>query len=875
MKLFLKFWVSRKKDFTGKLHIWWDIGKKKIRNRCKKFSNRIAKEKREKRTTLEDKLQKATISTEESEKETVPLIRKEIEELDLNNINGARIRAKALEYQSNEKSSRYFFSLENSRQSKKVIRKLKTPDGRVIKDSRDLLGCIANFYESLYSPEHIDNEKQNALLNTIDRFVPENFKLVLDEPLSADECHKAHINMKSDKSPGSDGLPAEFYNFFWDEIGKALVDVLNFCFNSGLLTESMRLAIISLLYKKGDIELLKNWRPISLLNVYYKIGSKAFANRLQLILPSILNSDQTCSVPGRSIFENLMMARDSIDYCQEKKLPLALIKIDQEKAFDGVNWDFLLKVLERRNFGRKLMSSIKTMYSDVSCQISNNGYLSRKVTLKRGVRQGCPLLYCIVAETLGNLIRQNLKIDGLRLPGSRKEVKISQYADDTTLFLRNNFSVEEAIATIKLYELGSGSKVNYDIGKSCRKWFNKPPYISASPSSPLKWTDSALELLGLEFGTQIAVESCWIKQVEKLTNRLEAWKHRSLSCKALIVNTIALSGLVFVGTIYHIPPAIEKQVNRAFFQFMWAGKNELVSRKKMFQPADKGGQGVVDIHLKTNALHLKFLQSIVDANHDSPWFYFARYNIGFQLFKYFPNAKFLCSNLSPHSLTPTPHYTCLLALCTLFKIVVVFLSAAGTRVNTIYGNILASVYSDILPALAWNAALAKPRQWQIPWEHVRACLSQVPEDDVFWKIYHRVLKTASYLKSWVLNIPESCDQCQQIEDINHVFIDCPIAVSVFTPLQPIFEQLLGTFSVLPSLVLFFEFPNGINRNAKTLCRCLLKVTLHSIWMHRCDRRFEKKASNPLGVVSSKKATIRNRIKFTMSSPSLFAKEFPI
>ena len=105
------------------------------------------------------------------------------------------------------------------------------------------------------------------------------------------------------------------------------------------------------------------------------------------------------------------------------------------------------------------MCFVKTMYTNVSCQISNNGYLSRKVTLNRGVRQGCPLsplLYCIVAETLGNLIRQNLKIDGLRLPGSRKEVKISQHADDTTLFLRNNFSVEEAIATIKLYELGSG-----------------------------------------------------------------------------------------------------------------------------------------------------------------------------------------------------------------------------------------------------------------------------------------------------------------------------------------------------------------------------------------------------------------------------------
>ena len=252
----------------------------------------------------------------------------------------------------------------------------------------------------------------------------------------------------------------------------------------------------------------------------------------------------------------------------------------------------------------------------------------------------------------------------------------------------------------------------------------------------------------------------------------------------------------------------------------------------MFQPPDKGGQGVVDIHLKTNALHLKFLQSIIDTNYDSPWVYFARYNIGFQLFKYFPTAKFLRSNLFPHALTPSPHYTRLLSLCNLYKVVVVSLSAAGTRVNTIYGSILALVYSGILPALAWNAALAKPRQWQIPWEHVRSCLSQGPEEDVLWKIYHRVLKTASYLKSWGLNIPENCDQCQQIEDINHVLIDCPIAVAVFTPLQPIFEQLLGTFSVLPSLVFFFEFPNGINRNAKTLCRCLLKVTLHSICFYK-------------------------------------------
>ena len=74
MKYFLKFWVTLKKDFVGKLNIWWDIGKMKIRNRCKKFSKRLAKEKREKRTTFEEKLQRATISPDQKEKEIVPLI---------------------------------------------------------------------------------------------------------------------------------------------------------------------------------------------------------------------------------------------------------------------------------------------------------------------------------------------------------------------------------------------------------------------------------------------------------------------------------------------------------------------------------------------------------------------------------------------------------------------------------------------------------------------------------------------------------------------------------------------------------------------------------------------------------------------------------
>ena len=111
-----------------------------------------------------------------------------------------------------------------------------------------------------------------------------------------------------------------------------MVDVLNFCLsNLRLLTESMRVAILRLIHKKNYPHLLKKWRPISLLNVDYKIGAKALAIRLKSSLLLLLNEDQTFSVPGRSIFENLMLFRDVFDYCEMKDIPLAVVKIDQEK----------------------------------------------------------------------------------------------------------------------------------------------------------------------------------------------------------------------------------------------------------------------------------------------------------------------------------------------------------------------------------------------------------------------------------------------------------------------------------------------------------------------------------------------------------------
>ena len=190
-----------------------------------------------------------------------------------------------------------------------------------------------------------------------------------------------------------------------------------------------------MLFKKGDRRDLKNWRPISLLTVDYKILAKVLENRLSLVLPSIIHGDQTCSVPGRSIRDNCRLLQDVVDYCDLQDLPAALVSLDQEKAFDRVDWHFLDRVMIRMNLGPVFRRSVGTLYEGISNRIVVNGHLSKPIYPKRCVRQGCPLwplLYVLVDETLGSHLRTS-PMRGLPLPDNSDYLKVSQYADDMTV----------------------------------------------------------------------------------------------------------------------------------------------------------------------------------------------------------------------------------------------------------------------------------------------------------------------------------------------------------------------------------------------------------------------------------------------------------
>jgi hypothetical protein len=125
-----------------------------------------------------------------------------------------------------------------------------------------------------------------------------------------EECFAALSGMARGKTPGSDGFPMEFSLCFWQALGADLVRILNVAFESGQLSTSQRRGLIIVLYKKDDRLETKNWRPISLLIVDYKIARRAISGRLLQVMSTIVGTDQTCSEPGRSISENLFLVRD-------------------------------------------------------------------------------------------------------------------------------------------------------------------------------------------------------------------------------------------------------------------------------------------------------------------------------------------------------------------------------------------------------------------------------------------------------------------------------------------------------------------------------------------------------------------------------------
>ena len=385
-----------------------------------------------------------------------------------------------------------------------------------------------------------------------------------------------------------------------------------------------------LIYKKhGDIKDLKNWCPISLLNVDYKIISKVMTSRISRALDSIVDPDQTCSVPGRSIISNVTLLRDILDYVERTNETAILLSLDQEKAFDRVDRTFLMQLLNRYGFGPNFCWWVSTFYNGAFMRIILNGNLTRKIPLRRGVWQGdplSPLLYILCVEVLANQIRNSNEVRGFLLPGTHgKQAKVRQYADDTTTVLKDFRSLVSLFDLISVYERGSGAKLN--CSKTEAMWLGA---WKDRPDQPLGLTwVRKMKILGVVFGTIPTEMENWQPKIDKLEKTLNLWKSRSLSYvgKCLIVNVLGLSKLLYLAWILILPGWVAARVNSLLWPFIWGSRIETVSLKTCCLPSKAGGLNLVHLGWKSEALPLASVLSTLDSADDS-CFFMCKYFIG-------------------------------------------------------------------------------------------------------------------------------------------------------------------------------------------------------------------------------------------------------
>lgn len=624
----------------------WDLIKVRIKEASIKYCQRRKRSEKNIRRGLENLVNRIDLllhnKTDDSNSCDLENQRKKrVKELDsyyLKEAQGAQIRSRAKWVEEGEKSSSYFFRLELARQESNVISCLRSPEGITETDDTRILELASEFYENLFKTKSPNVGNIDKYLNNINRI-----KTLQDEEsnkceglISMNEAEKASKSMKLNKSPGPDGLTAEFYHRFWDKLGPLLVKVYNECYQNGKLVQTQREAIITLIYKGGDRQDIKNYRPISLTNVDYKILAFVLSNRLQDVIGNIVSADQSGYIKGRFIGNNIRLIEDLIE--ESKKMPNkfkgVLLFLDFKKAFDSLEWEFMFKTLDKFKFGDSFKKWVKILYTDPTCKVKNNGYISSAIKMTRGVRQGCPLsalLFILSVEVLAESVRRSKEIQGIdMIPyGYNRQAIISQYADDSILILKDNRQVDSAILQVEQFSKVSGLELN--LQKTQGMLLGLERNIPKDKlNNEVTWTNKPIRCLGIFVGydKQECEKYNWDRRIDKIQQILDRWKARNLTLlgKILVLKTLVNPQLIYPAcnsvTAYHIIP----RVNKMFFSFVWP-TIERIKRNTLIGPKEEGGLQMTHTESLFDALNSSWIKRflMVDSKEPPTWSIIPKY----------------------------------------------------------------------------------------------------------------------------------------------------------------------------------------------------------------------------------------------------------
>lgn len=615
-------------QFTINDQLFLDTLLMEIRGEAISYASFKNKQRNKRENTLIKQIEKIENNLADSNAEQLENLKTELYDIRNEKLKGYMIRSKAQYIDKGEKPTKFFCGLEKHNYTSKVITQLEKYDGSMIRDQNEILKETEIFYKNLY--ENKDNMLENVDLHDLMKDTEMNTLTMeeaekLEGQLTYKEISEVLLNMKHDKSPGMTGFTAEFFKVFWRQLGFFVLRAINFGYTKGELSITQCQGIIICIPKENKPkQFLKNWRPLTLLDVVYKIASGTIASRIKSVIIKLISKDQTGFIKGRYIGENIRLIYDLMNYTEQNDIQGLLLLIDFEKAFDSLSWKFIQKALKYLNFGQSLIRWVDIFYKNISSAVSQCGYLSSFFNIGRGCRQGDPLspyLFIICAEFLSTLIRTNKKIKGIVAQDT--EFKISQFADDTSIFLDGSSqSLNSTLEELDRFAHISGLKINYD--KTQLIWIGSKKHSADTIKTKWKllWGGCKFKVLGINFNVDLEnmVRENYELKIQQLDKIVKQWGKRSLSPlgKITVIKTFMISAFNQLFIMLPNPDqTIIDHMNNIMFNFLWNNKPSRIKKSTIIKQYEEGGLKMVNLNAYIEALKATWMKRLLTV--DSQW----------------------------------------------------------------------------------------------------------------------------------------------------------------------------------------------------------------------------------------------------------------
>ncbi|KAG7533510.1 Reverse transcriptase zinc-binding domain [Arabidopsis thaliana x Arabidopsis arenosa] len=533
-----------------------------------------------------------------------------------------------------DQNNKYFHQSAEIRRMQNTIREISTPAGVILTEKEDIKGEAERFFKDFltFKPEDYQGLSVEQLRRLMDFRCSEMDQNILIQEVSAEEIKKVLFLMPNNKSPGPDGFTSEFFKKSWTIIGKDFIAAIQSFFTKGFLPKGLNSTILALIPKKEIAKEMKDYRPISCCNVIYKVISKIIANRLKELLPKFIATNQSAFVKDRLLMENILLATEVVkDYHKDTISPRCAMKIDISKAFDSVQWDFLLNVLEAMNFPAKFIHWIKLCISTASFSVQVNGELAGFFQSERGLRQGCslsPYLFVICMNVLSKLLDKAAVERRIGYHPKCKNIQLTHlcFADDLMVFVDGQRrSVEGILKIFDDFARLSGLKISVEKSTLYMAGLSENVQNDILQRFPFAHGHLPVRYLGLPLLTKQMTKADYTPLLERIRTRLTTWTSRNLSyASRLQLLSSVISGIInFWILAYRLPSGCIKELNKLCSAFLWSGpdlnsKKAKIAWSDVCRPKKEGGLGLQSLEIANKTSCLKLIWKIVSGS-DSLW----------------------------------------------------------------------------------------------------------------------------------------------------------------------------------------------------------------------------------------------------------------